>query len=109
MTRKNHKVADLGSFATRINPMTMGFSPKMAAIVGAIIGHDYGVKDRRGRRPTGISITSDGFVIASSTASDGGGVFIGGAGDLEQNLSIWKADQSEFETHYAKVTDWRKR
>ena len=30
-------------FAERINPTNLGFSPKMTAIVGAIIGHDYGV------------------------------------------------------------------
>ena len=32
-------------FAERINPRNLGFSPKLVAIVGAIIGHDYGVRD----------------------------------------------------------------
>ena len=102
-------------FAARVNPSRLGFSPKLTAIVGAIIGHDYGVRDgvRGGQLINGLSITSDGFVIAGSTASDGGGAFIGTADDLARNLDAWKADLSpedreEFSRLYAaRVTDWR--
>lgn len=105
-------------FAERINPRNLGFSPKLVAIVGAIIGHDYGVRDRKGGQLTGLSITSDGFVTASSTASDGGGAFIGSAEDLDRNLEeyvmvlhndVSDEDAEEFERIYkANVKDWRK-
>jgi len=104
-------------FAERINPRNLGFSPKVVAIVGAIIGHDYGVRDRKGGRLTSLSITSDGFVTASSTASDGGGAFIGSADDLDRNLEqfimvlhndVSDEDAEEFERVYkANVKDWR--
>ena len=104
-------------FAERINPRNLGFSPKMVAIVGAIIGHDYGVRDRRGGRLTSLSITSDGFVTCGSTASDGGGAFIGSADDLDRNLEqfimvlhddVSDEDAEEFERLYkANVEDWR--
>jgi hypothetical protein len=69
----------------------------------------------RGGRLTSISITSDGFVIAGSTASDGGGAFIGGASDLDRNLSdllnvlkLTKAETAAFRRVYvARVRDWR--
>jgi hypothetical protein len=98
-------------FEDRINPTRYNFSPKLVAIVGAIIGHDYGVRDRKGGYLTDLSITSDGFVMARSTASDGGAM-IGGASDMERNLELWKAqlnaaDAAEFMTHYHCVTDWR--
>lgn len=107
----------LKELAERINPRNLGFSPKMVAIVGAIIGHDYGVRDRKGGRLTSLSITSDGFVTASSTASDGGGAFIGSADDLDRNLEqfvmvlhddVSDEDAEEFERRYkVNVTDWR--
>lgn len=105
------------SFAERINPRQFGFSPKLTAIVGAIIGHDYGVRDRKGGYLTGLSITSDGYLMASSTASDGGGAFLGSAEDLERNLEIWEMevrqnsdeDFEEFARLYAQnVRDYRK-
>jgi len=104
-------------FAKRINPQIHGFSPKMVAIVGAIIGHDYGARDSRGGQLTGLSITSDGYVIASSTASDGGAL-VGRADDLERNLEQFAMvlhdatsdeDAEEFERLVAaNVKDWRK-
>jgi hypothetical protein len=104
-------------FAERINPTNLGFSPKMTAIVGAIVGYDYGVRDRKGGHLSGLSITSDGFVTASSTASDGGGAFIGSAEDLDRNLEqfvlvlhddVSDEDAEEFERLYkANVKDWR--
>ena len=104
-------------FAERINPRNLGFSPKMVAIVGAIIGHDYGVRDRKGGRLTSLSITSDGFVTCGSTASDGGGAFIGSADDLDRNLEefvmvlhndVSDEDAEEFERIYkTNVQDWR--
>jgi hypothetical protein len=109
--------ATKNEFAERINPRNLGFSPKMSAIVGAIIGHDYGVRDRKGGQLTSLSITSDGFVTAHSTASDGGGAFLGSADDLDRNveqftLALHDAasdeDAEEFERLYkANVTDWR--
>lgn len=103
------------ALADRINPTTLGFSPKLAAIVGAIIEHDYGVRDgvRGGQLLAPLSITSDGFGTAVSTASSGGGAFIGTARDLERNIKAFKAalsaeDRAEFETFYARnVKDWR--
>ena len=100
-------------FAERIDPSQFNFSPKLTAIVGAIIGHDYGVRDRKGGYLSSLSITSDGFVVASSTASDGGGAFIGSASDMIRNLDSFKAelsepDRKEFEALYAsRVADWR--
>jgi hypothetical protein len=101
------------AFAARIHPRNFNFSPKLAAIVGAIIGHDYGVRDRKGGHLTGLSITSDGFVIASSTASDGGGALLCDAEELDANLSAWlpelaAKDQTEFNRLRAeRVRDWR--
>lgn len=93
-------------FADRINPAQFNFSPKLVAIVGAIIGHDYGVRDRKGGRWVSLSITSDGYVTALSTAS--GSAFIGTASDLYRNLNEYKkelnpSDRQRFEALYAKV------
>jgi hypothetical protein len=101
-------------FADRIHPGRLGFSPKLVAVVGAVIGHDYGVVDGNGGTPTSISITSDGCVIAGSTAHEAG-VFIGSATEMEANLQLWKnhltpADRGHFEKLYAvNVVDWRGR
>jgi hypothetical protein len=111
------KIASFADFADRVNPRNLGFSPRMTAIVGAIIGHDYGVRDSRGGRLTGLSITSDGFVTAGSTAAYGGGAFIGSADDLERNLADYRftlagendEDAEEFDRLYKQnVRDWRK-
>ena len=111
------KTSQLAGFAERISPRNLGFSPRMTAIVGAIIGFDYGVRDRKGGLLSGLSVTSDGFVMASSTASDGGGAFIGSADDLERNLADYRftlagendEDAEEFAKLYARnVKDWRK-
>ena len=114
---KNNPAEILLSFAERINPRNLGFSPKLVAIVGAIIGHDYGVRDRKGGQLTSLSITSDGYVTCGSTASDGGGAFIGSADDLDRNLEqfimvlhndVSDEDAEEFERVYkANVKDWR--
>lgn len=76
----------LEEFAKRINPRKYNFSPKFGAILGALIGYDYGIRDGRGGHITGVSVTSDGFVIGRSTASDGGGAFLGTVSDLHANL-----------------------
>ncbi len=103
------------AFAERISPRNFNFSPKLAAIVGAIIGHDYGVRDGvRGGQLTSIAITSDGFVTAGSTASDGGGAFIGSAADLDRNLDQFRAeltppDRAAFDRLYqTRVLDYRR-
>jgi hypothetical protein len=100
-------------FAKRISPRHFNFSPQLTALVGAIIDHDYGVRDSRGGRLTSLSIKSDGYVICGSTMSDGGGAFIGSANDLDRNLRAWKSElnadeKAEFERIYAaRVTDYR--
>ena len=103
------------NFAERINPRNLGFSPKMTAIVGAIIGHDYGVRDRKGGYLTALSITSDGYVMAQSTAHESG-AFVGNAADLDRNLADYRftlaaendEDAEEFDRLYAaNVRDWR--
>jgi len=112
-TKPSAQIDKSTAFAERINPRNFNFSPKLAAIVGAIIGHDYGVRDGRGGYLTSISITSDGYVLAGSTASDGGGAFIGSADDLDSNLNLYKADltaddRAQFERIYlTRVKDWR--
>lgn len=79
----------LAVFAKRINPRKYQFSPRLAAMIGAIIGYDYGVRDGRGGHITNLSFTSDGFVIGQSTASDGGGAFLGTRADLRENINTW--------------------
>lgn len=79
----------LAVFAKRINPRKYQFSPRLTAMVGALIGYDYGVRDGRGGYITSLSFTSDGFVIGTSTASDGGGAFLGTREDLKRNLDAW--------------------
>ena len=103
------------SLAEKLNPQKRGFSPKLAAIVGAILGHDYGVRDRKGGQLTSLSITSDSHVVARSTASDGGGAFIGGADEVDLNLTqllhdegVTEEDRTEFDRLYKQnVNDWR--
>jgi|ERR1035437_1382805 hypothetical protein len=99
----------------KLDAARLGFSPKMAAIVGAVIGHDYGVRDRKGGKLGHLSITSDGYVTAQSTASDGGGAFIGSAEEVESNLGLLVSEaalsaeeKAEYDRLYAAhVTDWR--
>jgi len=111
------KIASFADFADRVNPRNLGFSPRMTAIVGAIIGFDYGVRDSKGGKLSSLSITSDGYVMARSTASDGGGAFLGSASDLERNLADYRftlagendEDAEEFDRLYKQnVRDWRK-
>ena len=104
----------MSELVTKLNPTQYGFSPKLTAIVGGIIGHDYGVRDRKGGKLGPLSITSDGFVIAQSTAHESG-AFIGEARDLERNLELLLTDakltddeQTEWDNLYRRnVTDWR--
>lgn len=99
-------------FAERIYPRKFGFSPRMAAIVGAIIGHDYGVRDSRGGYLTHLHITSDGFVMASSTVHDSGALLTNIA-ELTANLAPYLAelterDRLEFQRLYkGNVKDYR--
>lgn len=100
-------------FADRINPRNFNFSPKLTAMVGAIIGHDYGVRDSRGGYLSSLSITSDGYLMAASTVHESG-AFVGTAEELDDNLSLWKLaltpeDRKRFEELYASnVRDWRR-
>lgn len=100
------------AFADRLNPTARGFSPFMANIVGAIINYDYGVRDSRGGRYTSLTITSDGYVLAASTAHESG-AFIGTYADLQRNLTEFTkdldgADWERFnQLRRERVTDWR--
>jgi hypothetical protein len=97
-------------FAERIDPKRLNFSPKMQALVGAIIGHDYGIRDLRGNTLRTISITSDGFILGNGSQS-----FIGSASDLALNLADFRslltfADNRTFLALYKKrVLDYRER
>lgn len=79
----------LAVFAKRINPRKYQFSPRFGAMVGALLGYDYGIRDSKGGHITSLSFTSDGFVIGQSTASDGGGAFLGTRSDLKENIELW--------------------
>jgi hypothetical protein len=102
------------SLADVLNPRQYGFSPKMSAIIGAILGHDYGVRDGRGNHIVGLSITSDGFVLGS-TVPLSSGAFVGDVADLERNLAFLLEDaklspqeRAEYDKLYAaRVQDWR--
>ena len=106
----------LKAFAGRINPTNLGYSPKMTAIVGAIIGYDYGIRDRKGGRLFGLSITSDGWLMASSTAHESG-AFLGSTKDFERNLADYQfvlhsqasdEDAEEFDKLCkTSIKDWR--
>jgi len=78
-------------------------SPKMAAIVGCILGESWttpGVTD--------LSITSDGCVVCFES-------FIGSVEDFDRNIEnllvaadLTNEERKEFDTHYNnRVTDWR--
>jgi len=98
----------------KLDPGKLGFSPKMAALVGAIIGHDYGARDPRGGQFSSLSITSDGFLIAATTSHESG-AFVGSADDFKRNLDLLletakltKTEREEFDALYRRnVTDWR--
>lgn len=79
------------ALAIKMNPKAFGYSPRMAALLGAVLGHDYGARDSRGGHITSLAITSDGFVVGASTASDGG-AFLGTVADLARNLALLVAD-----------------
>jgi hypothetical protein len=92
------------------------YSPQMTALIGAILGHDFGVRTRKGHQLVGLSITSDGFVIGS-TDPVSSGAFIGAASDLSGNLmrlledaKLTDAEYTEYKQRYEQhVTDWRTR
>lgn len=102
------------SLVNKLNPSRLGYSPKMAAIVGAILGHDYGSRDRKGYRYDSLSITSDGFLIGN-TVPVSSGAFLGSASDFDRNLTMLLADAKlttderiTFNRLYSShVTDWR--
>ena len=75
----------------KINPRRLGYSPMITALVRAIVNYDYGARDAHGGKITGLNISSDGFVIVSTTSHESG-AFIGTASDLECNLLQLLAD-----------------
>jgi hypothetical protein len=115
-TNNSHIIRSHTPFADKLNPRRLDYSPKMAALIGTIIGHDYGALDPSGDKLTGLSITSDDFLVASSTSHESG-AFIGTAADFERNLRQFLADanltaeeRQEFDRLYrANVCDWRTR
>lgn len=88
-----------------------GMSPKMAAIVGYILGETF-------TRPAlvELSVTSDGFVLGRTEGDCGLNEWIGSASDLERNWSelLAVADLTEAEANVARamytlrLTDWRR-
>jgi hypothetical protein len=98
----------------KLDPQGRGFSPLLTAIVGAIIGHDYGARDGRGGIIGHISITSDGFIQAHTTSHETG-AFLGDVRDMERNLELLLTDakltvdeMNEWDNLYRRnVTDWR--
>lgn len=102
----------LESYAARINPARFNFSPKLTAIVGAIIHHDYGIRDRKNGKLSHLSITSDGFVLADSSAHESG-AFISDYDTLRLVIQQWLTELSDadaarfWELWRANVRDWR--
>ena len=75
--------ADVETVQQKLNPRRFpGMSPKMAAIVGFVVGKKY-TKQAIGS----MYVTSDGFVIARPSVEGGIGheIFIGTLSDLEDN------------------------
>lgn len=65
----------------KLNPRRFSaMSPKMAAIVGYIIGESW-----VSPAITGLMVTSDGFLLASRTGDIGYNAFIGAESDLKRN------------------------
>ncbi len=100
--------------AQKVNPRRLGYSPKMTAIMGAIIAHDYGARDPYGRKLVALSITSDGFVLGHTDDPDAT-LFLGDADELHHNiqrvLRDAKLDKVELEAFWrlydSRVRDWR--
>jgi len=96
------------SLAEKLDPRPLGYSPKMSTIIGAILGHDYGVSGGHIGTLTGeFSVTSDGFVIASCTGHESG-AFFGGITEFEQNIqrllkdaNLNEKERKEFDALYA--------
>ncbi len=84
-----------------------GFSPKMAAIMGAFLNQDW-ASPRRGGPLGCFSITSDAFVVS-------GDHFLGSVAEFESNIKLYVdaanlngAERAYWDELYArKVTDWR--
>lgn len=96
----------------RINPRKLGYSPRMAAIVGAIVGYDYGARHPVAGMMRAIHITSDGYVMGDCTGHESG-AFLGDVADFERNLDLYRSDLSEEDRARfdsicaAAVDDWR--
>lgn len=100
----------LNELKSRLHPSRFtDMSPKMAFIVGAILGEDW-ASGPRGEQAstTHFSVTSDGYVVA-------GNMFIGSADDFDDNLErLEQAAKLNEEQRklFARlkalhVTDWR--
>lgn len=92
-------------FADRINPSRFSFGPRLTAVVGAIIGHDYGIQNGAWGYLSNLTITSDGYVTADSTTI-GKGAAIGVTHNVARNLSEYldylnDKERAEFDRLYA--------
>lgn len=102
------------TLAAKFQAVLTNYSPKMAALLGAVIGHDFGVRDGQGNQVTSLSITADGFVIGHTPDPDSS-PFIGSADDLDRNLALvladakLNADEAALYTTllFQNVKDWR--
>lgn len=87
-----------------------GMSPRMAFLVGGILGQRWATCPRHRTSSGNLSITSDGYLLACE-----GNCFIGSVEDWERNLTellqvadLTTEERAEWEALYAsKVTDWR--
>lgn len=77
---------DHDALVKALDPRKHGYSPKMSAIIGALLGFDYGVRDSHGGTlTTPFSVTSDGFVLCGHTTHDTG-AFIGTVTEFNSNI-----------------------
>ena len=102
------------TLALALNPRIVArryrMSPKMAAIVGHIIGENWTTP-----RITQMAITSDGHVMAGVDGDPGLNDYLGVVGDLDRNwldlldkAELTPAHRAEAEAAYiARITDHR--
>ncbi|HEX5093742.1 MAG TPA: hypothetical protein VFV84_13730 [Burkholderiales bacterium] len=75
--------APLGNPARTLARRLRGaMSPRMAYVMGGILGVDFGARDRYGNACGRIVVTSDGFALGAM-----GNAFLGAVSDIRANVS----------------------
>jgi hypothetical protein len=102
----------MDDLAQKLDPRVLGYGDGLALIIGVILGHDYGVRDRKLGQLTGLSITSDGRVLAACTARKGK-FLVGSAEGLETKLALLVSaaklndqERAEVNSCYRKAVAW---